>query len=941
MKNLFNPKWILFITTVPSIVLVILFCKTFLKIHTLLDPPNLSVWKTYATAFCILTIATLGYAILQILKKKTVPIFYPFIILIAYTLLFYGYGFNINLFVPLSIPRWMVPENLSYYAGCFLMPTFIHSLILIILWSKQKKDSLNPWYNLLYALCIPISIYVFVTIISPLWRVSALYDYEHLMIISGVILTILFIYFILKFAILFFLSKKATPKIKLGIRFVFGIVIPLFGIALNNGDIFPKYEIGSGIFGDFSNKWFYILAIANGLFLCLRLRPDSQLKIYEFAIKCALFPFTLYFFLVFMPFLPMSLIAIFAFGIGLLMLAPSILFIIQTNDLASIHKSLVRRYSRIQVYIVAFGSMLIIPTFITFSFLQDKNVLITALDTIYSPDYSTPKEIDLTSLSFTLKTLKDNRRGTDWIMNDNKTPLLSSYFSWLVLDNMTLSNSKIRKIENVYFGTSSTHTLPPAKSHKEVSIKNITSTSHYNHKHEAWETWVDMEIVNDSPRRFAEFGTTIELPEGCWINDYYLFVEGKKEMGILAEKKSAMWVYSQIRNQNRDPGILTYTTGNNVSFRVFPFSAHQTRKTGIKFIHKEQFDIQIDNKKVSLGNSDIKHPSPPLHISTDGATYITSRAKEGLSKVSRTPYFHFILDVSLGRDSEGSKMIETVESILKSYPNLVPNTKITLANYKNETLDYTSDWREKIETYTYEGGLFVEQSIKQILFNAYQSKQLTFPRIVVVTDNMERSIIEKNFADFKMTFPDSDLFYSVNSKHQLRPHSLTKNPKRSLQNHPLQLEGEAILLWPNDNTTSLFLPDNKKPSVIVSNSNKSNEIPNTNPWKSGLHLQGKWMEQCLHPEKANKTWLELVKGSFESRVLTPLTSFIVVENEAQKAVLKQKQEQALNGHKNFDWNKDVQVMSEPNLWILFILFLVYAMYKYKCRILDRINSFEF
>jgi hypothetical protein len=63
--------------------------------------------------------------------------------------------------------------------------------------------------------------------------------------------------------------------------------------------------------------------------------------------------------------------------------------------------------------------------------------------------------------------------------------------------------------------------------------------------------------------------------------------------------------------------------------------------------------------------------------------------------------------------------------------------------------------------------------------------------------------------------------------------------------------------------------------------------------------------------------------------MTPVTSYLVVENEAQKAMLKKKQEQALSGNKSFDLGEDTQRMSEPGLMLLAILFGLLIWYREK------------
>lgn len=126
------------------------------------------------------------------------------------------------------------------------------------------------------------------------------------------------------------------------------------------------------------------------------------------------------------------------------------------------------------------------------------------------------------------------------------------------------------------------------------------------------------------------------------------------------------------------------------------------------------------------------------------------------------------------------------------------------------------------------------------------------------------------------------------------------------------LTGSSAVYLPNDNQSCIVL---KKDIFRVAES----EIIEKN-WRSGLVMQAKWMSQVLHPETSDREWLNLVKYSFMSRIMTPVTSYLVVENEAQKAMLRKKQEQVLSGNRSLDLDESTQRMSEPELLLLGILF---------------------
>jgi hypothetical protein len=398
-----------------------------------------------------------------------------------------------------------------------------------------------------------------------------------------------------------------------------------------------------------------------------------------------------------------------------------------------------------------------------------------------------------------------------------------------------------------------------------------------------------------------------------------LYLGEKKEMGILAERKSAMWVFSQIRNENRDPAILYYLTGNKVALRIFPFTKNQTRKTGFELLHKEPVKLEIDGNIVELGNA---KEVINTKIETDNIIYVSSKQKRSLKKIKRKPYFYFLIDISKNKKKNLSDFINRIQLLIKNNKSLLKNAKISFVNTYVKTIKFNDNWKQNLQDQNFEGGFFLERAIKKALFSAYIENSDNYPVIVVVTDSIQNAILDKDFSDFKITFPESDLFFYLTENGKLEAHSLTLNPIQSLPDSISYSFEHSVLEYKHKDNTVSYLRNNNEPSIILKNDIVKvldNEIKEKD-WQTALRMQGMWISQVLHPEIAKREWLELVKFSFISKVMTHLTSYLVVENEAQKDILKKKQKQVLSGNKSLDLGEETQRMSEPNMVIVFVLF---------------------
>ena len=514
-------------------------------------------------------------------------------------------------------------------------------------------------------------------------------------------------------------------------------------------------------------------------------------------------------------------------------------------------------------------------------------------------------------------------------------PYLSSYYNWLVLDNLTLSDAKINNIEKIFYGEQSFKLAPDDFSNQFVGISKVKTNSKFDKAQNAWISWVDLELKNNTDGQNEEYVTSFNLPVGCWINDYYLYVDNKKEMGLLAEKKTAMWVFSQIRNYRKDPGILYYQTGNRVTLRVYPFNKNETRKTGISFIHKEPITIKIDSTIVALGNN-AEQSNLSFNESVDkNVIYVSAKQKSILSKVNRKPYYHFLVDVSKGKENLKENFEHRIESLLAKKLISADNAKISFVNAYVNSFPLNENWKQNYSNQTFEGGFYLDRAIKTVLFDSYKSNSNTFPLIVTVTDSIQYAIVENDFSDLRFTYPESNLFNNLADNGLLNLHSLSNNPTQRLCDTINYNFQQQVLVYPDKEHPIAYLADNNEADIVLKKSEfeiKDNDILENN-WQSALAIQGKWYSQLLHPETSAKEWLNGLRYSFKSKIMSPATSYLVVENDAQKAILKKKQNQVLSSNKSLDLAEDAQRMSEPGLLLMLTLIGLLFLIKGKRKLL--------
>ncbi len=912
MKDRTPPFWIFISITLPQLLLGSLMLTAFLTIKSLLDPGDLVYWTLFF-GFNVLSIAGFSFYALHLIRIKrgihwitgalAIALYLPALIFVLY---------HSNHYFPRSIPRWMYGENdLLMYMLTFNMPPLLLGLITMVKATLRGNDS--GFKNLGAALLIPTIWYVTAYGLNKLGIYGGGRIFSFIFPVLLVISTLLFFFLLVRGCYVLYQNRSERwEKFRLVSLFLIGIVFPLLGLALNNGilDIKAPFDM---LFGNFSHPLFYIIALANGIVFCIP-RPESpNHQLLQYAFRVFFYSYALYFLVVFLPYLPLAIGAIIAFGLGFLMLTPLLLGVIQGQMIHEDYQLLKNHFPKNKLIALGVLAFLAIPISLSLHFYKDKYYLKTAINHIYHPNLKESPKVNTASIKRVLQHVKHHRqRSSGFGFAQHKTPYISNVYQSIVLDNLTLSDTKVKEIEHVFAGTANAPTSRAFRvsDSSRIRLDSVQVNSIYNTQEKYWTSSLDLDITNLQDRGLQEYATQFELPVGAWISEYYLMMEGRKEMGILAEKRVALWLYNQITRGSRDPGILYYLDNRNIGFRVFPFTARQKRQTGFEIIHKEPFELRLDQHTIFLGEGE---KSNEVFEAQDGkAIYISSSAKGNLPKVARKAYPHFILDYSdsVG-DSTKEAYTQTLLDLTKNFTISPEKAKVSPTNYRSVTKTYFG-WEEAQDAMEYEGGFYPERVIQSELVKNYKEPSEYYPIFILVGERNHLRLNREKIANLDFAMPEKHIFYAYNpTSKELK--SLVGNK----ENFDLTAV-ENVLAYPNAETPTAYLANDGQPSILSLEpdySFRSIDLPE-NKWEQGLALESRWYSLQIHPERDASNWKALTRNSFEAQLLTPTTSFLALENEAQKQVLINKQKQTMKADSAYDLTEDVTNMSEPPLWLL-------------------------
>ena len=131
MKNLIHPKWVLFLNSIPLLIFSLLLYSEYRVIKSLLNDGNIYLWNKLGFILCSLLLINIGFAGYHFFKKTNLNIVYALFSSASYLCFAYYYYQNFSDIIPSSIPNWMVSGNLFIHMITFIMPTLIHSIIIL------------------------------------------------------------------------------------------------------------------------------------------------------------------------------------------------------------------------------------------------------------------------------------------------------------------------------------------------------------------------------------------------------------------------------------------------------------------------------------------------------------------------------------------------------------------------------------------------------------------------------------------------------------------------------------------------------------------------------------------------------------------------------------------------------------------------------------------
>ncbi|HEX8311210.1 MAG TPA: MSEP-CTERM sorting domain-containing protein, partial [Chthoniobacteraceae bacterium] len=654
-----NPLHLLWVWIIPQLCLLVMNLRSFGMIWSEMNEAQRGTGRWMLGAELTMLAAIGGFA--YVMHRGRKPVIWAMnwpLLAVAVAYLWFAFSATTSM-IPQSVATWILPPgNFLYYQFAFVMPAAFFAALQLACFQSNRRVGHDVGLSLAVMIGLPMLAGLLVQVIGSLpflerlpWTLFAALFVAATIMVLGALLRLM--------TQAYTAMRRKGPAPLAILTAVIALAAPIGGLWLNHEIPFPA---------DFQSFGVYGLAALNGLILLLPNFRSLRLHRAVWLAQCALYPFTLYFFIVFLPFLPLSLVATIMAGAGFLILAPIALFALHSQRIYDGFRNEIRDGRAIIPALLGLMAITAIPVTYTAQALYDRQILHRAMDHVYSPDYrasgfhGSPQAIGRA-----LTSLRDFKAGI-------QLPFLSDFYNWLVFDSLVLPDEKMARLhqiflgrdlpeatrraaENAFFGGNTSRRRrgifqeaggQPRAFPDAVRLEQLTQLTEPEDA-STERTRFTLTLKNTASEE-GEFATALQVPEGVLVSGFWLHIGPERVPGRIFEKKTALWVYQKIRDvTRRDPGILLYTGPETLELRVFPFAAGETRTVELELLRPAggAASVKIGKETRSLGEASASASIALAAAEGDGAAVVIAPgALESMPAIARRPYLHFIVDRS-------------------------------------------------------------------------------------------------------------------------------------------------------------------------------------------------------------------------------------------------------------------------------------------------------
>jgi hypothetical protein len=429
------------------------------------------------------------------------------------------------------------------------------------------------------------------------------------------------------------------------------------------------------------------------------------------------------------------------------------------------------------------------------------------------------------------------------------------------------------------------------------------------------ETRVTLKISTQLEQQ--EYRTTVTVPPGVWVHGLRLKIGAEWVDGEIIERKAADWVYRQIaRVTRRDPALLRYEDDTHLSLCVFPVDRMQPREVELAFLCPEGYAdaVLVGERRVALGDGTVR----PLCVWADGvlAKNRLWRAPAGDGGVSGKAADWLVLDCSATNGAwTGAALAEAARGVTGT-------VRVVWANAETVTETVPADGIARLRPkLAAAGGLNADAALRQVARHC-RLTGVTRPRIVFAGCEARRTLETVT----------SQTWHSVLSEAPgLREVRLTDGTA-----FPVPGAGEApgavsvLSTWSDawqavDGRDEVLAFEGAAEAPPVSGGGALDGVVRLPPeavWLRGAAAWRLQRELDTHPDRGELR-RGILRASLGSDVLTAAGSYIVVENEMQRKMLRVKQAETLGGSAALDLVES----PAPDGWLLVAALLALVVWR--------------